>query len=194
MGLETGNFINDLVPANPLANDPKSQGDDHIRLMKTVVANCFRGFTGAVFVTGTDGGAANAYTVTPTTAVVSYDNRMQVVFSPTAGNTGASTINISGLGVKNLRAVDGTDLISGDLSSGNVYKAIYNGTEFRLASSTKQYVDTLRAYVNTLAFQSALPLISAATTGMVVTNNGTTGLWRPDSGNDLYSYYNFGGF
>ena len=194
MGLETGNFINDLVPANPLANDPKSQGDDHIRFTKTVVANCFRGFTGAIVVTGVDAGAANAYTVTPTTAVVSYDTKMQLIFVPTATNTGASTVNISGLGVKNIKAVDGTDPIAGDLMSGSVYKAIYNGTEFRLVSSTKQYVDTLRTYVNTLAFQSALPLISSATAGMYVSNNGTTGLWRQAVGNDLYSYYNFGGF
>ena len=138
--------------------------------------------------------AANAYTVTPTTAVVSYDTKMQLIFVPTATNTGASTVNISGLGVKNIKAVDGTDPIAGDLMSGSVYKAIYNGTEFRLVSSTKQYVDTLRTYVNTLAFQSALPLISSATAGMYVSNNGTTGLWRQAVGNDLYSYYNFGGF
>ena len=37
MGLETGTQIGDLVPANPLGTDPKSQGDDHLRLIKTCV-------------------------------------------------------------------------------------------------------------------------------------------------------------
>ena len=37
MGLEVGTQIGDLVPANPPGSDPKSQGDDHIRLIKTCV-------------------------------------------------------------------------------------------------------------------------------------------------------------
>lgn len=41
MGLETGTYINDLNPANPLGTDPKSQGDDQIRLLKTTVKNTF---------------------------------------------------------------------------------------------------------------------------------------------------------
>ena len=41
MPLETGEFITDLVPTNPGADDPKSQGDDHIRLTKKVVQQSF---------------------------------------------------------------------------------------------------------------------------------------------------------
>ena len=37
MGLETGTQIGDLVPANPPGTDPKAQGDDHLRLIKTCV-------------------------------------------------------------------------------------------------------------------------------------------------------------
>ena len=37
MGLEVGTQIGDLVPANPPGTDPKSQGDDHLRLLKTCV-------------------------------------------------------------------------------------------------------------------------------------------------------------
>ncbi len=37
MGLETGDQIGDLVPANPPGSDPKAQGDDHLRLIKTCV-------------------------------------------------------------------------------------------------------------------------------------------------------------
>ena len=39
MGLETGNTINDLNENWPLGTDPKSQGDDHIRLIKSVLKN-----------------------------------------------------------------------------------------------------------------------------------------------------------
>lgn len=37
MGLETGTYISDLVATNPTATDPKSQGDDHFRLIKGVL-------------------------------------------------------------------------------------------------------------------------------------------------------------
>jgi hypothetical protein len=46
MGLETGTYIEDLVPANPLGTDPKSQGDDHIRLVKSTIQNSFPNTTG----------------------------------------------------------------------------------------------------------------------------------------------------
>ena len=39
MGLETGNTIGDLNANWPLGSDPKSQGDDHIRLVKGVMKN-----------------------------------------------------------------------------------------------------------------------------------------------------------
>lgn len=41
MGLETGSFINDLVITNPSAGDSKSQGDDHLRLIKTALKGSF---------------------------------------------------------------------------------------------------------------------------------------------------------
>lgn len=45
MGLEAASFINDLVIANPPGTDGKSQGDDHLRLLKTVLKNTFPGST-----------------------------------------------------------------------------------------------------------------------------------------------------
>jgi len=42
MGLESGSFIATLVATNPVgATDPKSQGDDHIRLIKKALQNSF---------------------------------------------------------------------------------------------------------------------------------------------------------
>jgi len=38
MALETGTNFTDLVVTNPTASDSKSQGDDHIRLIKTIIA------------------------------------------------------------------------------------------------------------------------------------------------------------
>ena len=53
MGLETGSYISDLVATNPTSADPKSQGDDHIRLLKSVLKTTFPALTGAVTVSQT---------------------------------------------------------------------------------------------------------------------------------------------
>jgi hypothetical protein len=47
MALETGNYISDLVAANPADTDGKSEGDDHIRLIKKVLKNTFPGLSGS---------------------------------------------------------------------------------------------------------------------------------------------------
>lgn len=41
MGLEAGTFVNDLTVTNPAGGDGKSQGDDHLRLIKSVLKATF---------------------------------------------------------------------------------------------------------------------------------------------------------
>ena len=48
MGLETGDFISDLVATNPTGVDQKLQGDDHIRLVKHVLKTTFPNIDAAV--------------------------------------------------------------------------------------------------------------------------------------------------
>ena len=43
MGLETGDFIDDLVATNPLGTDPVSEGDDHLTLIKRAIVNGLAG-------------------------------------------------------------------------------------------------------------------------------------------------------
>ena len=54
MALESATYINGLVAANPTATDPKSQGDDHIRLLKSTIQATFPSITGAVTATQTE--------------------------------------------------------------------------------------------------------------------------------------------
>jgi len=55
MSLETATYLDDLVATNPEGSDLKSEGDDHIRLLKDVLQNTFPGVTAAVtFGTGVD--------------------------------------------------------------------------------------------------------------------------------------------
>lgn len=170
MGLETGNWVGDLDPANPPGGDPKSMGDDHLRLIKKTLRDSFAGFTGAVRVTGVDGGVINAYTLTPATVLPSYSSRMIAVFAPTVTNNGPATLEISGLGAKSIVSVAGQPLLSNDLTVGSVYAAFYDGTQFRLASVTQNYV-------NQLSFTAALPAQPGGTSQYELRSVGGVAVW-----------------
>jgi len=45
MSLEAASWIKDLVSSNPEGTDPKSQGDDHLRMIKAVLKGQFSGMT-----------------------------------------------------------------------------------------------------------------------------------------------------
>ena len=51
MGLETANYINELVATNPGGTDPKSQGDDHLRTVKRALIQSFPNIDAPVFAT-----------------------------------------------------------------------------------------------------------------------------------------------
>lgn len=51
MGLETGTYIDALVPTNPASTDGLAQADDHLRLLKATLSNTFPSITGAVSAT-----------------------------------------------------------------------------------------------------------------------------------------------
>lgn len=54
MALETGTYISDLVSTNPVSNDPKNAGDDHLRLLKATIKATFPNISGAVTPTHTE--------------------------------------------------------------------------------------------------------------------------------------------
>ena len=171
MAVENVTFLGDLDPTNPTGAAPKSEGDDNLRAIKKGLKNSFAGFLGAILVTGVDSGAANAYTLAPATALASYSARMLVVFYPIATNTGAVTLNISGLGAKSVVSVAGDPLVAGDLAAGRFYSAFYDGSKFRLDSVTQNYIDQL-------VIKGSVPGVdSPANEGKVFGSTGSTGQW-----------------
>lgn len=49
MGLETGSTISSFITSNPTSSDPVNQGDDHLRLIKSVLKAQFPGAAGNGF-------------------------------------------------------------------------------------------------------------------------------------------------
>jgi hypothetical protein len=188
MALETGTYVNDLVITNPTPADPKSQGDDHLRLIKAVLHNTFPGYSGAVIVSGTSGGAADAYTLTPSTALAGYTANTAFLFSPAAANaTTTPTLNVSGLGAITMVDASGNALSPGDFAASGIYIGVYDGTHIRVVSITKTAPTqpagdsstkiATTAFVQSAAFNSALPYQSG-NAGKIVTTNGTTASWE----------------
>lgn len=132
MALETGNYINDLVITNPTSNDPKSAGDDHLRLLKKTLKETLNGFTGAILVTATDTGNATAHVLTPSTALIGYTPMLCLLYLPAITNTGAVTVNVSGLGAKSIKTMYGANPTSGDIIANVPMLLMYNGTNFLL--------------------------------------------------------------
>lgn len=83
--------------------------------------------------TVTDTGAVNALAVTLTPSPGSYTLGLTFNVKAANTNTGATTINVNGLGAKAI-TVQGNALAAGDIQSGQIYSLIYDGTQFELTS------------------------------------------------------------
>lgn len=83
MALETATYISDLVTTNPTSTDPKSQGDDHIRLIKSALKTTLPNITGAVSATHTE----LSYSSGVTSAIQAQINAKAPIASPTFTGT-----------------------------------------------------------------------------------------------------------
>lgn len=86
-------------------------------------------FTITAFTTGNSG---NAYTLTPGTAMTGYITGMVLFVKFNASNTGAATLNISSLGTKSIVKGVNNALVSGDLTTNDIYTLVYDGTNFQI--------------------------------------------------------------
>lgn len=217
MALESGIYIGDLVITNPVASDAKSQGDDHIRLLKTVLKQCLNGFTGGILLTATDTGTASAHVLTPTVALSGYTFGLMILYRPANAGTGALTVNVSGLGAKSVKTITGTDPSSGDILVNQPLLLMYDGTNFVIlagsvfssissptftgtptaptaATGTATTQLATCAFVGATAFNSALPS-QTGNSGKYVTTDGTNASWgaiAPPVGSTIFLANNFG--
>jgi len=96
MGLESATYISQLVATNPLATDPISQGDDHLRLIKSVLQAQFSGLSG-------------------TTAVTSSGAELNILDGVTATSTELNYLDITTLGTSEASKVVTADA-NGDVT------------------------------------------------------------------------------
>lgn len=71
-------------------------------------------------------GGTTAYTATTNQTIDTLADGIQIAFICNATNTGASTLNVNGIGAKDLQLVDGADIPAGTLVANSIYTATYD--------------------------------------------------------------------
>jgi len=91
----------------------------------------------ASYIYGTTGGTANAQTLTPAPAITAYvaGMKFRALIGSGLTNTSAVTLQVSGIASpKNVKHIDGSALIGGELKDGAIAEFVYDGTNFVLLS------------------------------------------------------------
>jgi hypothetical protein len=84
---------------------------------------------------GAASGAANAYEIVLIPAPTAYQAGMMLTFKANVTNTGATTLNINGLGAKTLKKQVTNDLIANDIVLGQMVIVIYDGINFQILNN-----------------------------------------------------------
>ena len=106
----------------------------------------------------------NAITANSAPAITTYTAGQCFRFVSAGANTGAVTLNINGLGAKNVTKNGATALASGDIPSGAVVQVVYDGTQFQLTN----------VFINIGAY---LPLAGGTMSGAIAMGgNSITGI------------------
>ena len=127
-------------------------------------------FNNLITVTGTN--TLVGTSVPPYTAYVA---GMTLSFIPVNTNSGAVTIDLDGLGAKNIFVGSSTALSSGDLVAGRIAQIQYDGTRFQLYQSSLADNSVTTAKIVDLNVTTAKLAANAVTTAKITDLNVTTG-------------------
>lgn len=82
-----------------------------------------------------DTGAADSYAIALTPALSGHVTGMPIYFKAANTNTGASTLNVSGLGAVAIKGLNGEDLQPGDIKANRIVGIIYDGAVYQMTTS-----------------------------------------------------------
>ena len=89
---------------------------------------------GGLVFQASDTGSADAYAIALTPAVTAYVAGQEFNFKEGATSTGASTLNVNGLGTKNIKKRNDQAIAAGDIEEDAIIKVLYDGTSFQMIS------------------------------------------------------------
>jgi hypothetical protein len=174
MPLEAATYIDGLVSTNPAAGDGSGQGDDHLRLLKSVLKATFPSVAGAVTLSHTQINALDTRATALEAADVALDARLDT---------------IEAAYIKK----DGTVAFTGAQSLGG-FKITSLGTPTATTdAATKAYADlkvtdvlTTRGDIIRGGVGGAEERLGLGTSGQVLSSDGTDVVWATPSSSPAY--------
>lgn len=121
MALETATYINSLVATNPTSSDNVSQGDDHLRLIKSTIKATFPNITGAVT-------ATQAELNTDPSSLLDSAAATRVAATTTGATVTGTLVVSSDINITGDITLGGSGLTLGTHTAGNYVEDITGGT------------------------------------------------------------------
>lgn len=185
MGLETVTYISDLNPLWPLGSDPKSNGDNHVRNLKTGLLNTFSAITGAVtathveinYLSGVTSNVQVQLNGKANTASPTFTGTVVLPSTTSIGTvTDAEIARLSGVSSAIQTQLDGKGAITGQTWSGahDFTAGSVNVPTATAGDATNKAAST--AFVAGVAFSSALPG-QTGNAGKFVKTDGSVASW-----------------
>ena len=147
--LATKKYVDDVAIAGAGNADTSTQGLVQMATQSQMDAGTTQGSSGAYLVApldvvrakkyhdyAADAGGTDAYAITITPAITAYSAGQEFTFKANTANTGAATLNVSGLGAKTIKKNYNEDLVTGDILANQIVKVVYDGTNMQLISTT----------------------------------------------------------
>ena len=172
MSLENPTYIDGLIVTNPTSSDPVSQGDDHLKLIKSTLKNTFPNVTNAVTTTHTEINQLNDATDAATNnALVKRSSSGAANFSTVTATSLAGTLTTAAQ--TNITSV-------GALSGGSIgtgFGSINNGSSSIQTTGTitsgKSVIDSITIDGSNIGHTSDPDLISLSSGAVVVAGSMT---------------------
>ena len=186
MGVETATYISQLSTTNPLGSDPISEGDQQIRLLKTVLQAQFSGLSGTTAVTSSGSELNILDGVTATYAELNYND---ITTLGTSEDSKAVTQSAGGAIIVGATSGNQTlDVASHDLVDGGLKLAgtlvTASATEINLLDGKSVVGDAVLATDQSWSgAQRGTP--SAVTDGTLDLNAANNFLYTPAANDDL---------
>jgi len=101
-----------------------------------------------------DSVGSDDYAITITPAITAYTAGQRFTFKAGTANTGACTLNVSGLGAKTIKKDVSSDLDTGDILANQIIEVEYDGTNMQMVSANSTFASTTQRGVVEEATQS----------------------------------------
>lgn len=195
MGLEVATYISGLNASNPVGvSDPKSQGDDHLRLIKSTLLNTFPNIAGAmnashtelnrlVGVTGVTGNGNLVLGTSPSIANPSISGTVAGSVTFSGANTHTGTQTLTNVAPRYIFAETGVTANNGvwtflaqaeDFYMGALNDALDTAGYFLYVTRTNTTIDTIELFSTSLQHNGNIVLTTATGAQLGAANSFTS--------------------